>query len=285
MASEVHSILVILNDLPWGKPVMESSKRLEEGATTTKRELVPKPFVVGEKALEAVETMEELTSSIAATMPVSPHALAGSFETEEEEVVDLIKVALLTSHKSTVVAAATRPVAVKELTLAPVPLLVEDGDKDQGIVGIRSPVHPCIGPSMGGLVGVLLYGVGRSLLRRGKQMEWLQQAYTFHEEHGISLGSYLGVEMATMLHGLADYSNSNWEQLSYTNVGMRVSFGRFQCVDPGGENLERIEAANHGGIDWVLKVNWKYRKRDCHRPNLTIVHHKLRGSFFFIDPG
>ncbi|CAL1368751.1 unnamed protein product [Linum trigynum] len=51
MASEVHSILVILNDLPWGKPVMESLKRLEEGATT-ERELAPKPVVAGLDARE-----------------------------------------------------------------------------------------------------------------------------------------------------------------------------------------------------------------------------------------
>ncbi|CAL1407847.1 unnamed protein product [Linum trigynum] len=35
----------------------------------------------------------------------------------------------------------------------------------------------------------------------------------------------------------------------------------------------------------VLERNWKYRKHGCRRPSLVIVHHKLRGSFFFIDPG
>ncbi|CAL1403475.1 unnamed protein product [Linum trigynum] len=188
---------------------------------------------------------------------------------------------------------------------------------------VRNGLVPgCIGSTMGGLTGGLLYGVKLSsredesddkvtiidrqhscsfLLENSSRMKAMNcrtaggtMPRMGRGVGGITSRSVNGGHIEVLSYGWKEASlflNSNEEpihvsQLSYPPhrdpEGVMAWGG---CFNPGGENLGGIRAVDHGGLDWVLKLNWKYRKRGCRRPSLVIVHHKLRGSFFFIDPG
>ncbi|CAL1406116.1 unnamed protein product [Linum trigynum] len=192
--------------------------------------------------------------------------------------------------------------------------------KDGCRAKVGSAIQGCVGPRMGGLVRGFLYGIntvgadfgsvqGRDTnapfdcSKYGVKLKIRGSREVFGEAMlGVSINSYKELPISVSTKECPTGHDDSWKAMRSEEVyvgnaafnhgtlaawedGYIVWSGSIMCFDPGGSDLGRIEAVHIGGWDGVLKLNWKYRKRNhCHSP-FTIAYHKLRGSYFIIDPG